>query len=214
MFFLQSNTSASLPTLIYNSHQINFNVHQINYTFFNIRLSPPDTADTSTEDLEEDDTSPLSPPLFQEDDHSEDECYQDTLSVPAEFLQPLYPGSTTTACGAYCSIMHHAIENKLSYTAIDELLQLLRLLMPNPNNLPSSFYKLKKFFNLFGAEYQKSEYCAECHSQLAKGAVCKAPQCKFAYGRGHLVHIPIEKALQTLVSTKFICVILSTHVEK
>ena len=63
-----------------------------------------------------------------------------------ELFEPLYAGAYITVGGAYCCIMHFASTNKLTYTAISELRNLLKLICPPESKLPSSFYKLKKFF--------------------------------------------------------------------
>ena len=64
-----------------------------------------------------------------------------------ELFEPLYQGADITVCGAYCCIMQFATMNKLTYTAISELIKLLHLVFPPQNKLPSSFYKLKKFLS-------------------------------------------------------------------
>ena len=56
-----------------------------------------------------------------------------------ELFEPLYQGADITVCGAYCCIMQSATTNKLTYTAISELVKLLHLIYPPQNKLPSSF---------------------------------------------------------------------------
>ena len=56
-----------------------------------------------------------------------------------ELFEPLYQGADITVCGAYCCIMQFATTNKLTYTAISELVKLLHLIYPPQNKLPSSF---------------------------------------------------------------------------
>ena len=67
------------------------------------------------------------------------------IEIDDSFLQPLYSGASITVCGAYCSTMQFATANKLTYTAIEELLKLLQILCPCPNALPTTIYKFKKF---------------------------------------------------------------------
>ena len=131
------------------------------------------------------------------DDTSSEETFSNGNNgvFDEELFNPLYSGSTTTTCGAYYATMHFAIENKLPYTAINNLLQLLKLLCPQPSNLPKSFYKLKKFFKAFGASYETKEYCVTCQSS---GADTARACCSCTTEKGHLVHINLNKALQTL----------------
>ena len=91
--------------------------------------------------------SPLS---SLDDDHRSFSSLGDTLSpsslddaLPSfeqafenkELFEPLYDGADITICGAYCCIMQFASANKLSYTAISELINLLHVLCPVPNKL-------------------------------------------------------------------------------
>lgn len=57
-----------------------------------------------------------------------------TSSLPEEMFKPLYPGSTITVCGAYCSIMQYASRNKLLFKAIEDLLMLLKSFVLNQAN--------------------------------------------------------------------------------
>lgn len=127
----------------------------------------------------------------------------DDNCLSEELFNPLYSGATTTRCGAYCAIMHFATQNKLPYTAIEQLLDLLQLLCPQPNVLPTSFYKLKKFFKQFGAQYEETEYCTNCNTPVASCSSSTGCTCVQATGRGHLVHVQLDKSIKTLISSKF-----------
>ena len=79
-------------------------------------------------------------------------------------FEPLYPGATLTVCGAFCVIMQFCIANKLPYTGITDLLKLLSLLCPSPNQIPSSVYILKKFFEHFRPSHKHNKICIDCQS--------------------------------------------------
>ena len=119
-------------------------------------------------------------------------------SIPSSMRKPLYPGAAVTVCAAYCAIMIYAISNKLSYTSIESLLKLLRLLCPSSSQLPSSLYKLKKFFQQFTPNYTKQRICPQCERVLRKGEFCPASHGKC----GHLIKVPMEKALTTIIRSK------------
>ena len=118
-------------------------------------------------------------------------------SIPNYMFEPLYPGAVVTICAAYCAIMTYAITNKLSYSSIENLLKLLHLLCPTSNHLPSSLYKLKKFFQTFTSSYKKRCICAECDHVLKKGESCHGKN-------GYLIHVPVEKALKTVVESELL----------
>jgi hypothetical protein len=130
-----------------------------------------------------------------------DDCLPTSYEIPQKLFEPLYDNSTTTTCGAFFSIMHFAIKNKLSYTAIGDLLSLLNLLCPKPNNIPSSFFKFKKFFQQFSSSYTRTNYCVDCEAEL-EGDSCVNEDCTGTGGLGHLIQIPIKKSLQAIISSK------------
>ena len=123
-----------------------------------------------------------------------------------ELFEPLYDGADITICGAYCCIMQFASANKLSYTAISELIKLLHVLCPVPNKLPSSFYMLKKFFKQFNVDFEHQRICTICSTPMEVGE-SNCPTCADSGNYnpeavGDLVHIPIQKALKTVITSK------------
>ncbi len=117
-------------------------------------------------------------------------------SIPSDMFQPLYPGAVVTICGAHCAIMSYAVNNKLPYSAIGNLLKLLHLLCPASSQLPSSYYKLRKFFQSFTSSYKKQRKCAECEESSRSEQSC--------HGRdGYFIQIPVEKALKTITQSKY-----------
>ena len=110
-------------------------------------------------------------------------------------------------CGAYCSIMQFATANKLTYTAIEELLKLLQILCPCPNALPTTIYKFKKFFQQCSAGFEQQLVCSKCFGFLSKGEVCTTcvdvdNPVRNPVMPGVLVHTPFQKPLQTVLSSE------------
>ena len=73
----------------------------------------------------------------------------DDFSINGNVNQPLYNGTDLTTCAAICLIMQFALCNNLTNEAIEKLLKPLNLLLPSPNHLPKSYYKLKAFLSNF-----------------------------------------------------------------
>ena len=122
----------------------------------------------------------------------------DENPISNDMFVPLYPGAAITICAAYCAIMTYATTNKLSYSAIETLLKLLHLLCPSSHQLPSSLYKLKKFFQQYTSSYEKKRICPSCHHVLKEGETCPR-----SHGQtGHMIQVPIEKALKSVVLSK------------
>lgn len=130
-------------------------------------------------------------------------CNENTLqqSIPADLFEPIYPGSKLTICGVYFSIMHFSHKNKLTYTAIDNLLDLIALFCPEDSKIPSSFYEFRKFFQKFSSTHEKETYCFECETST-NGSSCSTPNCSGSCGVGHMVHLSIEKSLQVIIASK------------
>ena len=128
-------------------------------------------------------------------DHSH--CFElPTLENNPELFEPLYLGSKISFCGAVCSIMQFCMMRKLSYTAIGELLKLLQVLCPTPNRLPSTVFQLKKFFNRFNMSYDYSNLCSNCDTKKEE---CN---CDHPVYKSHLIHIPLEKPLCAVLTSK------------
>lgn len=149
-------------------------------------------------------TEPTGCPFTNSPEELDSSPFASEQVIDDELFEPVYLNSTVTVCGAYFSIMHFASKNKLSYTAIDDLLDLLRLFCPEPNAIPSSIYMFKKFFKKFSGGYTKQSYCMDCKTMF-EGKSCTTQNCCNSSGeKGHLIQIPMKKALQAIVSSKWI----------
>ena len=105
--------------------------------------------------------------------------------------------------------MQYATANKLTYTAIEELLKLLQVLCPCPNSLPTTLYKFKRFFQQYSSGFEQQRVCRKCFAFLDKGEVCSTCVDKDNHVRnpefpGLLIHTPVKKPLQTILSSKFL----------
>ena len=104
--------------------------------------------------------------------------------------------------------MQYASANKLTYTAIEELLKLLQILCPSPNSLPTTLYRFKKFFQQYNSGFEQQRVCSKCFAFLDKGESCTI--CVNADNPVHNPEMPgllvcstFQKALQTVLSSKF-----------
>ena len=89
--------------------------------------------------------------------------------------------------------MQFATTNKLTYTAISELIKLLHLICPPQNKLPSSFYKLKKFFKQFNVAFTHQKVCTKCSAPMTAGtsqcATCQDNDDLDPEAVGDLIHV-------------------------
>lgn len=139
----------------------------------------------------------------------------DDTNINYEYLkQPIYSGAGVSVLGAYCSIMQYAITNSLNDVVIGQLLKLLQVLCPKPNLLPKSFYKVKTFFKQFNSKTKVQKVCCVCSCIIDDGLNvcnrCDSSDTSF----GQFAHIPVNKMLQTIVSSKlfgelYLCCIIN-----
>ena len=81
----------------------------------------------------------------------------------------LYDNAGITVCGAFCALMEFKRASHLPFTTITKLLDLLQLLCPSNNNLPTSVYKLRKKFHQFSSSHTKHYFCHTCHTKFTAG---------------------------------------------
>ena len=139
----------------------------------------------------------------QDDDNENDEfgnneddnhTLMDDFTYDGCFRQPLYNGTDLTVCAAICLIMQFALCNNLTNEGIEKLLKLLKLLLPSPNRLPRSFYKLKAFFEAFSVPYRDLAVCGTCegYTEHCNCQVAKQTEC-------HLLQISLAKPLSAII---------------
>lgn len=118
--------------------------------------------------------------------------------------QPIYSGATVSVLGAYSCIMQYAIASNLNYASIVKLLALLQVLCPAVNLLPKSFYKVKTFFKHFNSKTKVQKVCCVYQCFIDDGLqtcdTCHSSDISF----GQFAHIPLNKTLQTIASSKSI----------
>jgi hypothetical protein len=119
----------------------------------------------------------------------------------------LYPGAGATAESSWREIIDFYVTHKLTYSALNDLLRLLKKLCPSSSNLPASSYLLRKHFNYVTDGCKEYTFCAECHDEL-EGRVCANPEChtkkqQFSY----FITIPFDNHLKLIYSSKLKCLI-------
>ena len=105
--------------------------------------------------------------------------------------------------------MQFCIANKLSFTAIGELLKLLAILFPSESLLPRSFYKFKKFFQKFNPIHSHNQICTKCQKSTDDTCSCED---RTTENKAHIVHLEVKKPLEKIISGKLIYIVYSIHV--
>ena len=126
----------------------------------------------------------------------ESELQFDTLQQ-----HPLYAGAPLSVAASWQSIMAYALANHLSYTAIDQLLGLLKLHVPSSSGLPKSLNRLKSHFNI-DEPLPQQRFCSQCFGNVSSKEkccseqTCRANKAELCY----FVPVPISTHLKEMVA--------------
>ncbi|KAK2654991.1 hypothetical protein Ddye_008043 [Dipteronia dyeriana] len=97
---------------------------------------------------------------------------------------PIYPGCTkyTRLSAVEVVLFNHKTANGLSDKSFSELLQILRDLLLENNNLPDSMYSTKKLLKAFDLGYEKIDACENdcCLFIGEKEHLDKCPKCQYS----------------------------------
>ena len=164
-------------------------------------LSDPEQVD-GVEDLSAADDTDMSSEISEseiDDNFACNGCAFKESELDQRLLEPLFAGANINVLTTYCIIMQFAYKYKLSYKALQGLIHLLHSICPTPNALPTSLYKLKIFFQQFSAGYKDQKVCSTCSIPYEdKCSTCTAESLH----PGHVIHMPLVKSLQSVVSSK------------
>ena len=106
--------------------------------------------------------------------------------------------------GAACiAIMEFKRTCKLPFTAIVALLQLVQLLCPVGNKLPTSKHQLLKFFDVAQQSHQRYDYCRTCSTKLHGKKRCPNKSCLKAEPNS-LIEISPDESFQKVISGTYL----------
>lgn len=115
-----------------------------------------------------------------------------------EMAQPVYPGSSVTLLATYCLLMEFKRAYRLSFTTMVALLQLLQLLCPPNNILPTTKHQLVKFSRIFESQHSKIDFCRTCNKQLENKKPCSSAQCLKSEPNSLILISPIHAMQHTI----------------
>ena len=111
-------------------------------------------------------------------------------------------GGRVTVVGAYCAIMELKRKCRLPFTAIVMVLQLLQLLCPLGNKLPTTKHQLMSFFRRYPVSYSRQNFCCTCISPIQSHVRRCNKECT-KQEPNSIIEIPPDTALQQIMSGKF-----------
>lgn len=123
--------------------------------------------------------------------------------------QQLYENSSLSVSESSLLLMAFAVRHKLSGVALEDLLELIHLHCPKPNNCITEMKEFQLFFQALKHPIVKHYYCPNIVCKIYIGnsepesgfkcSVCATPLCRSAY----FIEIPVMEQLKTILSRKF-----------
>lgn len=120
--------------------------------------------------------------------------------------EPLYQNSNITLGQCLLLLVSFVLANKLTSSAIINLLKLLALILPVGNLLPDTKYLFDKYFCNFREGTKFHLYCPDCQKWLGLDDAVQCDVCGINYTRDDLVkkgsfvlYIPLQDQLVELL---------------
>ena len=139
----------------------------------------------------------------------EDEVCEDTISCPVNIptnSDLLYDGAPLTVTASSIMIMQYKMCHNLTNQALADLLQLLQLHCPRPNQcIPSLYYFKEKFKDRLSMKFHY--FCSSCLQNVEEFSNnCTNPLCTTTFecagNRSSFIEFAIEPQLQILFKCK------------
>lgn len=108
------------------------------------------------------------------------------------------------------------MRHNLTKEALSDLLQLIRLHLPVPNQYPSSLHRLEKQFHDLRYPYTLHYFCVRCLGSVKESErVCSNTYCNSILDNGSIssfIEVPIDLQLKTILERMFIKVCKFMHI--
>ena len=154
----------------------------------------------------------LLPPDHDEPEDSEKEDSGHCSSVCSSMFgaSALYSGSSVTVPSSCVLIMTYKMKHNLTQEALADLLHLIKLHCPLPNQCPSSVYHFNKLFHDVQYPVDFHYFCSSCLHIVKPSKevrVCGNPQCSKDLSTddsvSSFIEVPVEYQLKILLERKY-----------
>ena len=117
--------------------------------------------------------------------HSVDDEYRitdendPTVNGLSTNVDSLYDGAPLSTEASYCTLLQYAVTNHLSFHALNQLIELVKIHCPQSNKCVPSEHALKKHFEMLQGSYEVSLFCSFCFDEISKDdKFCKKRRCQ------------------------------------
>ncbi len=133
---------------------------------------------------------------------------------------PLFENAPVSIDETLLLILTFARRHKLSNKAMDHLLKLIHLLLPDRNHFITSYDTVKRYFRTLDPSIKNIYYCKSCH-ETYEDETNECPECgQFIGSQDYFVALPVEKQLKNILEGKpllfsyqfiFVCLLTSFY---
>lgn len=157
-----------------------------------ISFDDNDVTDNDSTDDESDDGS-----CSDTDSTDNNDSYNQSKSTDPK----LYENSTLTLSESLMIVMTFAFRNKLSGTTFSNLIKLINLFCPKPNNFPKSSYGVWNYFKDLKTPIIQHFYCGSCLTYAGKDVsdtFCSLCKSSLEDNKRYFIQIPLVNQIQNL----------------
>ena len=135
---------------------------------------------------------------------------QSTQAVPDSDCR-LFEGSLISLSASNVLLLEYSMKHNLTDAALADLLKLLKLLLPSPNNCPRSTYLFRKLFNQQSFNINTQYFCNTCFTRVDSTLDCPNCQVTLINHFSSFIQLSIEQQLQMILSSE-LCFSICTSI--
>lgn len=123
----------------------------------------------------------------------------------------VYGHADVTVFQSYLLVFQYSMKHSLTKSALSDLLQLIKVHLPQNTSYLSSVHQMKEFFTklLPHATPLVHQYCSYCLSALPSNGACAMANCP-GTTKGQFITIPLTPQLKRIFEGVYIIILLAT----
>lgn len=120
----------------------------------------------------------------------------------------LYKDAPITTASSSVLLIKFTMKHGITQEALADLLKVLQLHFPSPNNLPSTLYHFKKQFRSLQYPVTHHHFCSKCLAEVSKESeFCNSSYCCSDLTKPHskssFIEVPVDLQLKCILERKY-----------